>query len=89
MKMADVYCRCFSPVVEMTAFTGPVRQVDAASTKPVTIAPAPQATAIALVGGLWPFARRIAMPCAFCTASTVITRGGTNSTSAAHENRGA
>ena len=87
-RSAAVYWRCFSPTVEITALTGPVRHVDTAPTKPVTIAPAPHATVIALVGGAWPLVLRMAMPCAFCTVSTVMTSGTTSSTSAGQENCG-
>ena len=52
-------------------------------------APIPHAAVIALVGGRWPLAVRMAMPCAFCTVSTVIASGMTSSTSAIQENCGA
>src|SRR5258706_7415220 len=72
----------------MIAFTGPVRQVETDPTKAVTIDPAPQATAMAPIGGLWPAAESTAKPCPFCTTSTVIARGTTSSTIACQENAG-
>src|SRR6185295_3870473 len=85
---APVYWRCVSPALESTALTGPVRHVETAPSSPVTTDPAPQATVIALTGAGWPLAARMATPCAFCTASTVMASGTTSSTVAAHENSG-
>jgi len=53
------------------------------------IAPTPHAAVIALIGGLWSVARRMAMPCPFCTTSTVIAIGTTSSIIARQENAGA
>jgi hypothetical protein len=72
----------------MIAFTGPVRQVDTEPTKAVTIEPAPQATAMASIGGLCPAAVSTAKPCPFCTTSTVIASGTTSSTIACQEKAG-
>src|SRR6185503_9489728 len=72
----------------MIAFTGPVRQVETEPTKAVTIEPAPQATAIAPIGGLCPAAESTAKPCPFCTTSTVIASGTTSSIIACQENAG-
>src|SRR6266480_7204339 len=73
----------------MIAFTGPVRQVETAPTKAVTIEPAPQAAATASTGGECPAERGTVMPCPFCTTSTVIASGTTSSTIARQENAGA
>src|SRR5258706_11959930 len=72
----------------MIAFTGPVRQVETDPTKAVTIDPAPQAPAMAPIGGLWPAAESTAKPCPFCTTSTVIASGTTSSIIAGQENAG-
>ena len=57
-----------------------------ADAAPVSIDPAPQATVMALTGGLWPVALSTAMPCPFCTTSTVIASGTTSSIIACQEN---
>ena len=57
-------------------------------TNAVSIEPAPQAAAMALIGGLWPAALSTAKPCPFCTTSTVIASGTTSSTIACQENAG-
>jgi hypothetical protein len=49
----------------------------------------PQAAVIALTGGWWPTARSTAMPCPFCTTSTVIASGTTSSIAAANDQAGA
>ena len=82
------YWRDLSPDAEMIAFTGPVRHVDTVPTSADAIAPTPHATAIAFTGGSWPAARTTAIPCPFCTTSTVIASGTTSSTMARHENAG-
>ena len=71
------------------ALTGPVRQVDTVPTMAQTMEPAPQATAMALIGGVWPAAVSTAKPWPFCTTSTVIASGTTSSTIACQENTGA
>src|SRR5512141_471724 len=73
----------------MIALTGPVRQVETVPTSAPSIEPAPQATVIALIGGLCPAALSTAIPWAFCTTSTVIASGMTSSTIACQENTGA
>ena len=50
--MPAVYCECLRLPEEMMALTGPVRHVDTHPTKAQTMEPAPQATAIALIGGV-------------------------------------
>ena len=87
-KTAALYWRCRSPELESRAFTGPVRQVETAPNRPVTMDAAPQPAVMALIGAAWPFAFSIAMPCAFCAASTVMASGTTSSTMAFHENCG-
>src|SRR6185369_8719175 len=72
----------------MIAFTGPVRQVETDPTNAVTTEPAPQAMAMASIGGLWPAALNTAKPCPFCTTSTVIASGTTSSIIACQENAG-
>src|SRR6185369_15602529 len=72
----------------MIALTGPVRQVETVPTSAASIEPAPQATVIALVGGLCSAALSTAIPWPFCTTSTVIASGMTSSTIARHENTG-
>ncbi len=73
----------------MIALTGPVRQVETVPTSAASIEPAPQATVIALIGGLCSAALSTAIPWPFCTTSTVIASGMTSSTIARHENSGA
>src|SRR5512143_1270919 len=73
----------------MIALTGPVRQVETVPTSAASIEPAPQATVIALIGGLCPAVLSTATPWPFCTTSTVIASGTTSSTIARHENTGA
>ena len=79
-SMPATYWRSRAPEAEMIAFTGPVRQVDTEPTSAIAIEPAPQASVIALTGGLWPAAPSTAKPCPFCTTSTVIASGTTSST---------
>jgi hypothetical protein len=62
--------------------------VDTAPKNPVTIEPTPHAVVMAFTGALWPLVARMAMPCAFCTASTVMASGTTSSTIAAQDNFG-
>jgi hypothetical protein len=87
-RIPAVYCRLFSPDDEMIAFTGPVRQVGTAPRKAVTIAPAPQATAMASAGGVCAAERSTVIPWPFCTTSTVIASGTTSSTIARQEKAG-
>ena len=49
--MPAVQWRCFWPEAVMIALTGPVRQVETPPTIALAIAPTPQATVIALIGG--------------------------------------
>ena len=72
----------------MMALTGPVRQVDTVPTKDVRTDAAPHATVMALMGGWWPTAFSMAMPCPFCTTSTVMASGTTSSTIALQEKTG-
>lgn len=72
----------------MIAFTGPVRQVHTVPTSAASIDAAPHATVIASIGGSCPAALSTAMPCPFCTASTVMASGTTSSTIAESENLG-
>jgi len=50
--MADVYCRLRSPLATTMALAGPVRQVLIPPTTALAAEPIPQATVIALIGGL-------------------------------------
>ena len=83
-----VYCHWRSPLEEMMALTGPVRQVGTAPMQAPTIDVAPQPTAMLSTGGACPAAVSTAMPCPFCTTSTVIASGTTSSAIAAHESSG-
>src|SRR5690606_20038259 len=71
------------------ALVGPVRQVDTAPTHAAGKDHSPHAIAETLTGGLWPAERSTAMPCPFCTTSTVIASGTTSSRIADHVNCGA
>lgn len=70
----------------MIAFTGPVRQVETEPNSAVIIEAAPQATVMAFTGGWCPAAPSTAIPCPFCTTSTVMASGTTNSIIARQEN---
>ncbi len=83
-----VYCLSRSPLDEMMALTGPVRQVGTAPTNAPAMVAAPQPTAILSTGGAWPAAVSTAKPWPFCTTSTVIASGTTSSTIAPHEKSG-
>ena len=86
---APVYCRAGSPPLDRMALTGPVKQVETVPVTAVTNEVTPQAVVIILTGGRWPLAVRMAMPWAFCAASTVTASGITSSTMAGHEKTGA
>ncbi len=88
MTTPAVYWPWRSPLAEMMALTGPVRQVGTAPTKAETMLEAPHPAAIWSTGGVWPAAVSTAMPWPFCTTRTVMARGTTSSAIAANEKEG-
>ena len=78
-QIPAVYCRERSPDAVSRALVGPVRQVETAPTAAASSDQTPQAMVTTLIGASCRAARSTAMPCPFCTTSTVMASGTTSS----------